>query len=102
MSEVRANLASVDQSEGSFRMIVNVTTASGAKYEFNHEAMTWSRYHESIDIYGLGPDEKGKPVTSGELVEWPVLAIGRRIMFDDVKAGTVYTTSIISGYTDRP
>jgi hypothetical protein len=81
-------------------MIVTVNTASGARYTFNNRTMKWMRYHPTKEITGLPPDKEGLPFTSGELIEWPVINLGYRVMFDDTKVGVVYTTQVMAGYVE--
>jgi hypothetical protein len=85
-------------------MVVNFKTASGAHYCMDRTNMTWERYHASVTIHNLPNDNNYSRNVSnhGILTEWPAIILGARVMFNDTKVGVIYTTPIISGYTDRP
>jgi hypothetical protein len=85
-------------------MIINFKTASGAHYCMDQKNMTWERYHSSLEVHGLPRQNPNSPNVSnhGILVEWPAIILGRQVHFDDTKIGPIYTTTVISGYTDRP
>jgi hypothetical protein len=78
-------------------MTIQFRTASGALYTMDRERMTWERYHQNLEVHGLPNDNSYSRNVSnrGTLVEWPVVAVGYRVMFDDVKIGAVYTTQVL-------
>lgn len=72
-------------------MIIHITTKSGARYTLNQTAMSWTREHATIDLHWM----HGEGVPHGTLADWPVVVMGRQLMFDDINQGMIVTTPVM-------
>jgi hypothetical protein len=77
-------------------MMISVVTDSGSHYLFDLEEMTWVRTNKEQPILFFDNLGEDPTISSGTLVEEPVIIMGRQIRFDDKRIGQIVTTRVMS------
>lgn len=65
------------------------STASGAEYKIDTEAMTWKRRHPTTPIMGA------EGLEGGRLAFEPSVSIASRAKIWDTEEGLIYTTRVV-------
>jgi hypothetical protein len=76
-------------------MKISVDTVSGSHYLFDMDELTWTRTNKVQPILGYDNLGEDPTISTGTLVEEPVIIMGRQIRFDDERMGQIVTTRVV-------